>query len=63
MTEQEYMNATNHTKIESALSILRNVLVIKGTPVDSLEFVNIKRRLMQINAKYVINLEIDEDDS
>jgi len=48
MTEQEYINATNRVKVSAALTLLRDVLVMKDSVLYTSEFAEVKSELVRI---------------
>ena len=62
MTEQEYINATNRVKVSAALVILRDVLIIKDTPVACKEFSDIRRHLREIEEKLYDSIKLEESE-
>jgi len=62
MTEQEYINATNRVKVSAALTILRDVLVFKDTPVACNEFSRIRSDLREIEEKLFASYKLEESE-
>jgi len=60
MTEQEYINATNRVKVSAALTILRDVLIIEGSPVSGGELYLVTRQLREIEAKLYESYRLEE---
>jgi len=58
MKEQEYINATNRVKVSAALTILRDVLVIKGSPVYTSEFSQALADLREIEENLYSSYEL-----
>lgn len=58
MNEQQYINATNHTKITMALSILGDVLVCGESGINKKEFSLIKSNLYDIKDKLFNIVEV-----
>lgn len=62
MTEQEYINATNRVKVSAALTILRDILIIKDTPIACKEFSVIRRDLTVIEGKLFDSIKLEDSE-
>ena len=58
MTEQEYINATNRVKVSAALTLLRDVLVMKDSPVYTSEFSQALADLREIEENLYSSYEL-----